>query len=174
MHKKLTPLLKFSIFLVSAALIIVIIRYARQQEQEQEPFHSEAAAPSMCSLYTAATATHSCRSPGSRGGNILHVNDPEHNLREIVKQLILIEDHLFQTDKQCEQCIAKHLLTVEAMAEEGISLDTTKVFLVTFRNLVTDSRRLQKTWKADPIAAAQHVRELRRVLMDKYQLEKMI
>ncbi len=102
-----------------------------------------------------------------QSGNLLPVNDPEHNLREIIKQFILVEDHLFQTDKQCVQCIAKHLIGIEAYAEEGISLDTTKRYVVLFRNIISAARDLQKTWQSDATEAAQRVRELRRTLMDK-------
>ena len=48
---------------------------------------------------------------------------PAHNLREISKQLVLLEDHLFHECKRCKDCIRKHLLTAEALAEETVSLD---------------------------------------------------
>ena len=49
--------------------------------------------------------------------------DPAFNLREFVKQLILLEDHLCQPHKRCDDCIRKHLLTAEALAEEATALD---------------------------------------------------
>lgn len=52
----------------------------------------------------------------------LDLDDPMHNVREIVKQLILLEDHLNCADKRCMDCIKKHLLAAEALAEEAVSL----------------------------------------------------
>lgn len=49
--------------------------------------------------------------------------DPTFNLRECSKQLLLLEDHLFQANKRCPDCIRKHLMTVEALAEEAVTLD---------------------------------------------------
>jgi tRNA nucleotidyltransferase/poly(A) polymerase len=58
----------------------------------------------------------------SKQGSLLPLMNPEFNLREIVKQMILLEDHLFHARKQCPDCIDKHLLTIEAFAEEMVSL----------------------------------------------------
>jgi hypothetical protein len=46
------------------------------------------------------------------------LTDPLFNWREIAKQMVLLEDHLFHGYKQCADCIKKHLLTIEAFAEE--------------------------------------------------------
>jgi len=51
------------------------------------------------------------------------LTDPEFNLREIVKQFILLEDHLVHPYKFCLDCIRKHLMTVEALAEEIPALE---------------------------------------------------
>lgn len=50
------------------------------------------------------------------------MTDPHFNLREIVKQLVLLEDHLAQPPKFCADCILKHLFAVEAYAEEAVNL----------------------------------------------------
>ena len=57
------------------------------------------------------------------GKKLLPVLDPCFNMREICKQCILLEDHLFQTEKRCTDCIKKHFLTIEALGEEAITLD---------------------------------------------------
>lgn len=56
--------------------------------------------------------------------SLLPIMDPQYNLREVCKQLVLLEDHLFQPAKRCIDCIRKHLLTAEALAEETVTLDT--------------------------------------------------
>ena len=49
--------------------------------------------------------------------------DPLFNIREICKEFTLLEDHLNCEDKRCFDCINKHFLKCEALAEEAISLD---------------------------------------------------
>ena len=58
-----------------------------------------------------------------REARLLPILDPAFNIREIFKQLVLLEDHLFHPRKQCPDCIWKHLLTCEAFAEEAVTLD---------------------------------------------------
>lgn len=58
----------------------------------------------------------------------LSLMDPAFNLREFVKQLILLEDHLVQPHKRCSDCIRKHFLTAEALAEEATALDKDRVW----------------------------------------------
>jgi hypothetical protein len=53
---------------------------------------------------------------------LLPVMNPAFNMREILKQVVLLEDHLFQRQKRCRDCINKHFLTIEALAEEAITL----------------------------------------------------
>jgi hypothetical protein len=49
--------------------------------------------------------------------------EPSHNLREASKQMVLLEDHLFQPPRRCKDCIRKHMLTAEGLAEEAATLD---------------------------------------------------
>jgi len=51
------------------------------------------------------------------------IMDPLFNMREMCKEFTLLEDHLNQQDMQCHDCINKHLMKCEALAEEAISLD---------------------------------------------------
>ncbi len=63
------------------------------------------------------------------GGNDRYMKmelmDPKHNMREIAKQLILIEDHMAHKHKRCVDCLTKHYLMVEGLLEETITLDKT-------------------------------------------------
>jgi len=61
-------------------------------------------------------------------GQRMTVMDPMFNLRECAKQMILLEDHLFHAYKVCPDCIRKHLMTIEAMAEEAVTLDKMGIF----------------------------------------------
>jgi hypothetical protein len=60
---------------------------------------------------------------GAGAGNLFPIMDPRFNLREAAKNMILLEDHLFQKGKRCQDCILKHCLTIEGFLEEGITLD---------------------------------------------------
>jgi hypothetical protein len=50
------------------------------------------------------------------------VSDPVYNMKEIIKQSLLLEDHLVERKKRCRDCICKHFLTIIALQEESLSL----------------------------------------------------
>jgi len=66
-----------------------------------------------------ACQVHTC-------GAIDPVSEPEYNMKEIVKQSLLLEDHLAQKRKRCKDCIAKHFMTIIALSEEAVCLAGTK------------------------------------------------
>lgn len=63
-----------------------------------------------------------------QAGRRLTIMDPQFNLREVAKQMILLEDHLFHAYKVCPDCIRKHLMTIEALAEEAVTLDKMGIY----------------------------------------------
>lgn len=52
-----------------------------------------------------------------------YIREPLHNLRELSKQLLLLEDHVISEDRRCPDCMRKHLLLVEGLAEEATAMD---------------------------------------------------
>lgn len=110
--------------------------------------------------------------PSSKLGNqdqekLLPVMDPNFNLREICKQCILLEDHLSHDEKRCFDCCVKHFLTIEALAEEAITLDnTTTKSSVKIMQLPSRIRSLQSQWHQDPDnnshAVSQELRKIRK------------
>jgi hypothetical protein len=64
--------------------------------------------------------------------------DPKHNLREVAKQLILLEDHMAHKPKRCIDCITKHYLMVEGLLEEAITLDKTGEHHTEIREITED------------------------------------
>lgn len=66
--------------------------------------------------------------------------DPRFNLREAAKNCILLEDHLFQTQRQCHDCILKHLLMIEGFLEEGITLGTNQEYIKDLDKSLTEFR----------------------------------
>lgn len=99
---------------------------------------------------------------------LLPVMDPQFNLREICKQCILLEDHLSHDEKRCFDCCVKHFLTIEALAEEAITLDTTKTNCPTkVQQLPSRVRNLQSKWHQDPNKNSHVVsQELRKIRKD--------
>jgi len=75
----------------------------------------------------------------------LAITDPRFNLREIVKEMLLLEKHLCHEEMRCPDCICKHLMTIEAWAEEAVQLDTTGRYL--WIGVVAEgSRKLQDAY----------------------------
>lgn len=103
--------------------------------------------------------------------NLLPVMDPKFNLREICKQSILLEDHLSHTEKRCVDCCIKHFLTLEALAEEAITLDKDKQFRDSIKDLPLRIRQLQNRWYEDPDNNAHEVSQKLRAIRKQYQID---
>jgi hypothetical protein len=104
----------------------VLTAMAHQQRTAAAANLSVVSSPSNPSS-SPGSSPHQCSGKGgectdSGSSKLLPVNDAMHNVREMVKQLLLLEDHMFQQEKQCRMCIAKHMFTIEALAEEGVTL----------------------------------------------------
>lgn len=100
--------------------------------------------------------------------SLLPVLDAKFNLREICKQSILCEDHLSQKEKSCRDCIMKHFLALEALAEEAITLDKDTVY-PDIVDLPTRIREIQKDWyehKKNGHECSQQLRSIRKNLME--------
>jgi len=97
---------------------------------------------------------------------MLDIFDPIHNLKEICKEFVLLEDHLSTPEKQCSDCIRKHLLKAEAFAEEAIGLDKTGEHLALIHPLPTQIRSIQKAFLdgEEKHQIGQRVRKLRKRL----------
>ena len=48
------------------------------------------------------------------------VNEPDYNVREAIKQTLLLEQHLSEKSKYCKSCITKHFLLIEGLLTEGV------------------------------------------------------
>ena len=99
-------------------------------------------------------------------GQRLSISDPRYNIREIVKQMILLEQHLLEKDKYCPDCISKHLLTVEALAEEAQCLDADQRWCKLTAPLVCKARVWSAAYEAGVPTAkiGQDVRHVRKQL----------
>jgi hypothetical protein len=48
------------------------------------------------------------------------VNEPDYNMREVIKNTLLIEDHLANKNKYCKECLVKHYLLSISYLEEAV------------------------------------------------------
>ena len=96
----------------------------------------------------------------------LSISDPRYNIREIVKQMILLEQHLLEKNKYCPDCISKHILTIEALAEEGQCLDAQRRWCKLLHPLVGKARVWGAAFEAQvpPHKIGQDVRAVRKQL----------
>lgn len=96
--------------------------------------------------------------------DLLPIMHPLYNLREVCKQMALLEDHLNNERKRCQDCIRKHFLTIEALFEEAISLDNKKKWSGLTDGKADLVREFQVRWidGEDPCVIAQDLRALRK------------
>jgi hypothetical protein len=72
------------------------------------------------------------------------VLEPLFNLREVCKQMILLEDHLFQPKRRCEDCIKKHSLAIEGFLEEAITLDIKSEYHKLINETIVPFKKIMK------------------------------
>ena len=113
-----------------------------------------------------SSGSNRCKSTGP----LLPVMDPRFNMREMCKQSVLLEDHLFQKEKRCHDCIIKHFLTIEGLAEEAITLDKEHKY-PELNDIPPKVRKIAKKYidnykdPKQPAIIAQELRELRKNMM---------
>ena len=59
---------------------------------------------------------------GKGCGAIDPVGDPKYNMKNIIKQSILLEEHLIEDNKYCKDCCVKHFMHIIGLAEEALCL----------------------------------------------------
>lgn len=48
------------------------------------------------------------------------INDPDYNVKEVIKNTLLIEQHLSEKKKYCKPCLLKHYLLSQALLDEAV------------------------------------------------------
>jgi len=109
---------------------------------------------------------------------MLPVTDYRHNIRECIKNMILLEDHLCHPEKRCTDCCQKHFLFLEGLAEEARTLDTSGQMSGDMFELPAFYRSTASDWASiDPAsktaneeynAIMQKLRSKRKALQDGY------
>lgn len=100
---------------------------------------------------------------------LLPIFEPKFNLKEASKELILLEDHLFNTEKRCDDCIRKHFLKTEGFLEEAYSLDKTNMYQEFIQNCLNTIRSCEKKYltNVDKNDIGQDLRIIRKELIGK-------
>lgn len=119
------------------------------EPQAKEAVEGEEAMPAASPLeMTRATLREGAAASGvlvPEGIALLPVMEPSFNLREIAKQMLLLESHLAVPRQRCADCIRKHYATIEALAEEGASLDAERGAL---EGVFADAAEFARHWQA--------------------------
>jgi len=111
-----TFIIVFTIVL-STIIIIWYIHYTND--------HSHASSAPLLNInYNKQKSEGSC---SSSCDSIDPVSDPRYNMQQIIKQSILLEEHLTNKNKRCRDCITKHFLHIIGLAEEAQMLATNKI-----------------------------------------------
>lgn len=100
-------LLLFLIFIISMVIYLLL----KMQGKQSKGFSPKKA--------TGSCDVKSC-------GALDPVSNPAYNMQQIVKQSILLEEHITNKNKRCRDCITKHFLHIIGLAEEAQMLATNK------------------------------------------------
>ena len=95
---------------------------------------------------------------------------PSFNLRDFCVQCTLLEDHLNDPKKRCNDCIMKHFLHADGLLSEAQSLDSKKEYTALLTNLESMWKDLQNEYSEnkDPKKLAQEIRSIRKPLMPQF------
>lgn len=110
-------------------------------------------------------------------GAIDDVNNPAYNMKNVIKQSILLEEHIAEKNKYCLSCIVKHFNHIIGLCEEGVWLAEKDVSKYPY---LEDSVSFYQHWFDKWVKARQDnnvksevlgaIRERRRALIDSYYL----
>jgi hypothetical protein len=72
-------------------------------------------------IYTEKIKNHKCSS-GCSSNKIDDLMNPAYNMKSIIEQSILLEEHLAIPSKRCNDCITKHFCHINGLASESLML----------------------------------------------------
>lgn len=113
------------IYVFIALFVIIFILYYIVLVGQNQGKTSQPSRLISSSHSTQAISPGKCSVSGC--SSIDPVSDPKYNMQQIVKQSILLEEHLANKNKRCRDCITKHFLHIIGLAEEAQMLATDKV-----------------------------------------------
>lgn len=114
--------------IICTAFIILYIRSQKEQEMSRNPM--------LLNINYNKFKEELSGNDGAGGGgdtctttcdSLDPVSDPRYNMQQIIKQSILLEEHLTNKNKRCRDCITKHFLHIIGLSEEAQMLATNKI-----------------------------------------------
>jgi hypothetical protein len=76
--------------------------------------------------------------------NHLEVLDPQFNIKESLKNVLLLKNHILIPGNMCLQCCRKHSMLIEAFLEESFSLDKQNKYQKLVLNNIKIIRKIQE------------------------------
>jgi hypothetical protein len=108
----------------------------------------------------------------TKSDHIDPVNEPDYNMREVIKNTILIEQHLSDIKKYCKHCLIKHFLLSIGLIEEAIWMAENKIdnypYLQDSKKIYTDIFENWRTGKATREETLHLTREWRQKVLPHY------
>lgn len=150
---------KYVLFWLSVLLVVIFIclfvfTYSYKKDSKKEQY---------CGECSTGNINDSDTSKVDKDKTQLPIFKPEFNFREGAKQLILLEDHLFNRRKFCLDCCKKHALAAEGLFEEAMSLDREHKYEKICNDLPNRIRDIIKLLgKEDAIIIGDKVRSIRK------------
>lgn len=97
-------------FIVFAVLCVFVVGFmvASASKKKSTSTSSKPKKPA-----TGTCSAHTC-------SGIDNVNDPAYNMKNVIMQTILLEEHLAEDRKYCKSCICKHFLHICGLNDEAI------------------------------------------------------
>lgn len=104
LYKYVTLLQMKGVLLLIVALIVILFVLVLLFPEKQKPNFKKV---------LNGSCSKSC-------GALDPVNDPDYNVREAIKQTLLLEQHLAEKAKYCKSCCVKHQLVIIGILEEAV------------------------------------------------------
>lgn len=104
------------------------------------------------------------------------VNNPIYNIKETIKNTLLIEDHLANKNKYCQMCLVKHFLLNIGYIEEALWMACGKKY-DNLEESLTFFKQIFKTWEENKdsdeikLETLTQIRDWRRSMIEKYYFE---
>lgn len=102
------------------------------------------------------------------GFGALPLTDPRYSMREACKQIVLLEQHLCEPERECADCIRKHLLTAEGHLEEALDLGAEDDVFDVITTALPQLRALARAWydgDLRPRMIGARLRQLRKTML---------
>jgi hypothetical protein len=107
-QRYVTLIVASSYILLIIVIIAITLRTLLGTSKKVEGTHQYQEIQNKCSAHTCGAADP--------------VSEPSYNMQNVIKQSILLEEHLAEDKKYCIDCVCKHYLHIIALLEEALML----------------------------------------------------